>query len=523
MESTVKKGPRPIHEIEATVKITPAGDESAPDTANSSFSGSVQEATTDAKTGTRKFQILADGTWEITITPKNDELSSGPARAEPDTDHGREIYEKNSKAKDENKKPKKSFPANKQYELEFRPLKIHVDVSVGRIENASFPDPPAASRPHHAVLFWRNVGESTTHQVLEVDWKPDFIRRIVGGLKPHHELRNSKEKKTLQEQIDVIMVHHTGGSSVGGALGGSFLQASAKNKRGTHFLIDLDGHVIRLADDRYNIRHGGGGSEIRVPSWKNESNINDRAIGIEHVHTDSKKLSKDTIQEPDPYTDAQYAASIELIRDLRTVYDVKLPDVIGHQDAVIKAACPGWHFDWPRLEDNGVALVPAQVSAAERDVMFGGFFAGEEGRRRRLPLESKEVEVRSKTDNSTTVTIKDKNGQTLARELRGRPIQELREALRQVGYSTEKSIVVDKKKRIFNDEKLEFFDFIMGFSLVQFIRHYCTERRLRPDLHLAYRDSPRVPHNLFVDFELAILIRGAANAAIAHRGELEPL
>ena len=95
----------------------------------------------------------------------------------------------------------------------------------------------------------------------------------------------------------------------------------------------------------------------------------------------------------------------------------------------------------------------------------------------------------------------------------------LRDALVEIGYgcavpSTGRGIFVKIDRSTEWPEK-HVFDWVLGFCLSQFVRHYCTGSRLRDDvpMPLAYRDSPRVSTKLFLDFNLAVLVTGAANAA----------
>lgn len=313
-------------------------------------------------------------------------------------------------------------------------------------------------------------------------------------------------------QIDVIMFHHTAGFSIGSAL---YTFLAKGKKSGAHFLIDLDGHVIRLADDRYATRHGGGYRDVRTPSWAGTSSpsINKRAIGIEHLH-DDKKLEKGDLLDSPPYTDAQYEASVDLIKGLRAAHGVTAANVIGHQDVTAKSMCPGRRVDWPRLEAAGASLAPAALNAQEQADMFGGFYAGPGGATRRLVLNYKEKEVDGMFE------VYDRKGKLMTSGLSAGPITSLRESVRQVGYCVEEWIVIDGTTHRLTARKRSVFEETLGYALSQFIRHYCTGSRIREDLYYCYREIPRVWNKLFVDFELAKLIHGAAKAAIAARGGL---
>ncbi len=505
------KPARPITQLKASIEIR-----RDPDPSGSSHTGF-----SDRKKGIFHAPKLEDGTWILSVTPLDDELSTGAAAPDATADHGLGRFERNGKAakKDEAgksiAKPTRAFPNNRVYELEYRPLSIEITVAGSKITQARIRTAAAPHRPHHAVLFWTNVPDVGDNQVLEVDWKPDFIRRVVSKLRPKHALRSKVSgSREPADTIDLIMLHHTAGFTVGGALSTFFASSS-----GAQFVIDIDGHVIRLADDRYEVKHGGGGRKTRTPAWRTprggggRRSVNARAIGIEHVHKDPP-LNKDSLGENDAadlYSEAQYVASIELVRELRASYDVRAANVVGHQDCVAKAACPGWHFDWERFETAGVSLAPQELTATQSGAMFGGFFAGADGASRVLPIGAKATRL-----PTGRYEVRDKRGKLLASDLASSPIHDIREALSVVGYAARDSIVVSGKRHAYKESAhRDLFEFTLGFALSQFIRHFCTMGRVRTDLHQAYRDSPRVSKRLAVDMALATLLRGAELAADA--------
>jgi hypothetical protein len=168
--------------------------------------------------------------------------------------------------------------------------------------------------------------------------------------------------------------------------------------------------------------------------------------------------------------------------------------------------------DWPRLEAAGISLAPVTLSPAEESSMFGGFFGGPDGKNRQLMLGCAEKVV----DGSFEVV--DDRGSLVVGGLSSGPITALREDLRQVGYSVEEWIQVSGRKCQLTAGNRNTFEETLGFALSQFIRHFCTLSRVRYDMALAYRESPRVWKKLFVDCELAKLVRGAAKAAVISRG-----
>ena len=50
------------------------------------------------------------------------------------------------------------------------------------------------------------------------------------------------------------------------------------------------------------------------------------------------------------YTDEQYQALIELIRDIRTRYNIAIENIVGHDFiAPGRKEDPGPHFDWDKV------------------------------------------------------------------------------------------------------------------------------------------------------------------------------
>ncbi len=79
-----------------------------------------------------------------------------------------------------------------------------------------------------------------------------------------------------------------------------------------------------------------------ISEWQGRVNCNDFSIGIELEGTDVL-----------PYTEAQYAALAEVIRDLVKAYpDLKREGITGHADiAPGRKTDPGPAFDWGKLQE----------------------------------------------------------------------------------------------------------------------------------------------------------------------------
>ena len=98
-----------------------------------------------------------------------------------------------------------------------------------------------------------------------------------------------------------------------------------------HFFVRRDGSLIQCVPCGLRAWHAG------ASEWRGRPRCNDFSVGIELEGSD------DT-----PFTDAQYASLLPLVRALEQHYPIK--DVTGHSDiAPGRKTDPGPHFDWSRL------------------------------------------------------------------------------------------------------------------------------------------------------------------------------
>ena len=114
----------------------------------------------------------------------------------------------------------------------------------------------------------------------------------------------------------------------------SYFESIAELRVSAHFLIERDGEVIQFVSCLDRAWHAG------VSWFEGREACNDFSIGIELEGTDEE-----------PFTDAQYAALIELTRQLRAAYAAISPErICGHSDiAPGRKTDPGPFFDWARF------------------------------------------------------------------------------------------------------------------------------------------------------------------------------
>jgi AmpD protein len=107
-------------------------------------------------------------------------------------------------------------------------------------------------------------------------------------------------------------------------------------KVSAHYLITRQGEIHKLVDEQ-NVAWHAGISALRGRHIGNS--CNDFSIGIELMG--GKHFE---------YTDEEYQALIELIRDIRTRYNIAKENIVGHDFiAPGRKEDPGPHFDWNRV------------------------------------------------------------------------------------------------------------------------------------------------------------------------------
>lgn len=213
----------------------------------------------------------------------------------------------------------------------FRPFEVEVDIdATGFVLN---PAPRVrvqaiAGVPAHALLFSVTAGE------LVLDWKPDWIK-------------SNNRAQVANKANEFLVIHRTGGASIGSAINTFTNRANAT---GIHYLVDVDGHVVKLVHESDRVNHTG-------PSfWQRSTQANARSVGIEIVHTGNQDFPAE-----------QYTSLLRIVPDIRATHAAIVRQrVVGHSDIAVtrtndltlstrRIIDPGETFDWDRLEAAGHA------------------------------------------------------------------------------------------------------------------------------------------------------------------------
>ena len=140
---------------------------------------------------------------------------------------------------------------------------------------------------------------------------------------------------------DMIVLHYTGMPTGEEALA-RLRDAAAKVS--AHYLVEEDGRVFTLVAEARRAWHAG------VSFWKGERDLNAVSIGVEIVNPGHRHGYR-------PFPDAQVAAIIALIGDIRTRWSVPDDRIVGHSDiAPARKDDPGELFPWSRLAGAGHGL-----------------------------------------------------------------------------------------------------------------------------------------------------------------------
>jgi N-acetylmuramoyl-L-alanine amidase len=150
--------------------------------------------------------------------------------------------------------------------------------------------------------------------------------------------------------IDMLVLHYTGMPTFEEA---KKRLCDADAKVSAHYLIDENGSTYCIVPEERRAWHAG------LSSWRGESNINQRSIGIEIVNPGHEFGYR-------PFPAAQMKAVAMLARDFIARHKIPARNVVAHSDiAPARKEDPGELFDWPTLAKLGIGIWPqGDLSAA---------------------------------------------------------------------------------------------------------------------------------------------------------------
>jgi N-acetylmuramoyl-L-alanine amidase len=174
---------------------------------------------------------------------------------------------------------------------------------------------------------------------------PDF-KLARAQPSPTHDARTTP--------IDILLLHYTGMQS-GEAACERLCATDAKVS--SHYLVYEDGRIDQLVPEALRAWHAG------VSSWKGETDINSRSIGIEIVNPGHEFGYRD-------FPQAQIEALIALCRDIVARHAIPPERVLAHSDvAPGRKQDPGERFPWGRLAAAGIGIWIEPAPIREGDAL----------------------------------------------------------------------------------------------------------------------------------------------------------
>lgn len=142
--------------------------------------------------------------------------------------------------------------------------------------------------------------------------------------------------------IDTVVIHYTDMENAEVSLE---RLCDPKAEVSSHYLIDEDGTIYQLVDDKKRAWHAG------ISHWNGKDNVNNFSIGIE---LQNHGYNYFVLYEDWPsYPLQQMEALVLLLKDLKNRYPVRY--IVGHNDVSPgRKQDPGPHFDWKWLGEQGL-------------------------------------------------------------------------------------------------------------------------------------------------------------------------
>jgi len=153
---------------------------------------------------------------------------------------------------------------------------------------------------------------------------------------------------------DMVVLHYTGMDTAEGAIDRLCDPASEVS---AHYLINLDGRVVRIVAETLRAWHAG------AASWGGVTDINSCSIGIEIVNPGH------ALGYP-PFPESQMSALERLLAEILERHAIAPQRVVGHACVAPGRKCdPGEKFDWRRLARRGLSVwldpTPGEAGEAE--------------------------------------------------------------------------------------------------------------------------------------------------------------
>ena len=163
-----------------------------------------------------------------------------------------------------------------------------------------------------------------------------------------HPSPNFNDRK---HPVDMLVFHYTGMETGQAALD---RMCDPEAEVSAHYMIWEDGRIAQLVGEDKRAWHAG------VSSWKGESDLNSRSIGIEIVNGGHDwPLPGDRLP---PYPDVQIDALVRLTHGILERWDIPQQRIVGHSDiAPARKEAPGEQYQRAKLSRYRIGLWPASL------------------------------------------------------------------------------------------------------------------------------------------------------------------
>ena len=152
---------------------------------------------------------------------------------------------------------------------------------------------------------------------------------------------NFNRAKRSKKSIKIIVIHYTGMQSERESI---IRLCNPQSKASSHFLINQNGKVYRLVQDKRIAWHAG------KSCWGHYKNLNKHSIGIELVNKGHRF----------GYTNFRKKQLLSLIKICKTLikrYKIKKKNIVGHSDiAPLRKIDPGEKFPWKQLAKKNIGI-----------------------------------------------------------------------------------------------------------------------------------------------------------------------
>jgi len=152
---------------------------------------------------------------------------------------------------------------------------------------------------------------------------------------------NFNIKKRSRSKIKYLIYHYTGMKSENAAIK---RLTNLNSKVSCHYLIKINGEIVRMVPDLYIAWHAG------ISSWKKDLFLNSNSIGIEISNPGHEYGYRN-------FNNKQILSILSLSKKLKKKYKIKKENILGHSDiAPLRKMDPGEKFPWKLLHKKKLCI-----------------------------------------------------------------------------------------------------------------------------------------------------------------------